>query len=74
MPETQPDLSHRALMLLDFWFAPESASKSDRLRDIWFQATPEFDAHSPSTFAPITIARRQEFMGLGETRRRPAWR
>lgn len=44
MPEMQPDLSHRALMLLDFWFAPESASRRDRLRDIWFQATREFDA------------------------------
>jgi uncharacterized protein (DUF924 family) len=44
MPETQPDLSHRAEVLLNFWFASESASKRDRLRDIWFQATPEFDA------------------------------
>jgi uncharacterized protein (DUF924 family) len=44
MPEMQPDLSHRAEMLLDFWFAPERASEHDRLRDIWFQATPEFDA------------------------------
>ena len=34
MPEMQPDLSHRAEMLLDFWFASESASKRDRLRDI----------------------------------------
>jgi uncharacterized protein (DUF924 family) len=44
MPEMQPDLSHRAKVLLDFWFASESASTRDRLRDIWFQATPEFDA------------------------------
>ena len=44
MTETQPDLSHRAEMLLDVWFAQESASERDRLRDIWFQATPEFDA------------------------------
>jgi hypothetical protein len=44
MPEMQPDLNHRAEMLLDFWFAPERASEHDRLRDIWFQATPEFDA------------------------------
>ena len=44
MPETQPDLSHRAMMLLDFWFAQERASEHDRLRDIWFHATPEFDA------------------------------
>jgi hypothetical protein len=27
MPETQPDLSHRAEVLLNFWFASESASK-----------------------------------------------
>ena len=39
-----PYLSHRAEMLLDFWFASESASERDRLRDIWFQATAEFDA------------------------------
>ena len=44
MPETQPDLRHRAMMLLDFWFAPERASEHDRLRGSWFQATPEFDA------------------------------
>jgi uncharacterized protein (DUF924 family) len=44
MPEMQPDLSHRAEMLLNFWFAPERASERDRFRDIWFQATPEFDA------------------------------
>lgn len=44
MPETEPDLSHRAMMLLDFWFAPERASEHARLRDVWFQATPEFDA------------------------------
>jgi uncharacterized protein (DUF924 family) len=29
---------------LGFWFASESASERDRLRDIWFQATAEFDA------------------------------
>jgi uncharacterized protein (DUF924 family) len=39
-----PDLSHRAEMLLEFWFAPEGPSERDQLRDIWFQATPEFDA------------------------------
>ncbi|HEY1934070.1 MAG TPA: DUF924 family protein [Acetobacteraceae bacterium] len=44
MPEMQPDLSHRAGMLLDFWFAPDGAPEHDRLRDIWFHATPEFDA------------------------------
>jgi uncharacterized protein (DUF924 family) len=44
MPGMQPDLSHRAEMLLNFWFAPERASERDRFRDIWFQATPEFDA------------------------------
>jgi uncharacterized protein (DUF924 family) len=44
MPKTQPDLSHRAEMLLDFWFAQERTPERDRLRDIWFQATPEFDA------------------------------
>jgi len=44
MPGMPPDLSRRAEMLLDFWFAPESASARDRLRDILFQATPEFDA------------------------------
>jgi uncharacterized protein (DUF924 family) len=44
MPERPPDLSQRAEMLLDFWFAPDSASERDRLRDIWFQATLEFDA------------------------------
>src|SRR5579863_4197207 len=31
-------------MLLTFWFAPEGPSEHDRLRDIWFRATPEFDA------------------------------
>jgi hypothetical protein len=35
-----PDLSHRAEMLLEFWFAPEGPSERDQLRDIWFQATP----------------------------------
>jgi uncharacterized protein (DUF924 family) len=44
MPEMLPYLSHRAEMLLEFWFTPEGASERDRLRDIWFQATPEFDA------------------------------
>ena len=44
MLEMPPDLSHRAEMLLGFWFPPERASEHDRLRDIWFQATPEFDA------------------------------
>ena len=34
------DLSHRAELLLEFWFAPAG----DRLRDVWFVATPEFDA------------------------------
>jgi uncharacterized protein (DUF924 family) len=41
--EMQPGLSHRAEMLLDFWFATESASERDRLREVWFQATVEFD-------------------------------
>jgi uncharacterized protein (DUF924 family) len=40
----QPDPNQRAEMLLDFWFAPEGESEHDRLRDIWFEATPEFDA------------------------------
>jgi uncharacterized protein (DUF924 family) len=44
MPEKQPDPGRRAEKLLDFWFASESASERDRLRDVWFQATPEFDA------------------------------
>jgi uncharacterized protein (DUF924 family) len=44
MPGMQPDLSHRAEMLLNSWFAPERASERDRFRNIWFQATPEFDA------------------------------
>ena len=39
-----PDLSHRAEMLLEFRFASEGPSERDQLRDIWFQATPEFDA------------------------------
>jgi hypothetical protein len=30
-------------MLLNFWFRPERATEPDRLRDIWFQATVEFD-------------------------------
>jgi uncharacterized protein (DUF924 family) len=38
------DLSHRAERLLAFWFASEGPSERDRLRDLWFQATPEFDA------------------------------
>jgi hypothetical protein len=29
MPEMQPDLSHRAERLLDFWFAPVRASEHD---------------------------------------------
>jgi hypothetical protein len=36
MLQMPPDLSHRAEVLLDFWFAPESESERDRLRDIWF--------------------------------------
>jgi uncharacterized protein (DUF924 family) len=44
VPERPPDLSWRAEMLLDFWFAPDRASEWDRLRDIWFQATSEFDS------------------------------
>jgi uncharacterized protein (DUF924 family) len=31
-------------MLLEFWFTPGGPSERDRLRDIWFEATPEFDA------------------------------
>lgn len=42
--EMPPGLSHRAETLLDFWFAPERETEDERLRDIWFQATPEFDA------------------------------
>ena len=44
MAETQRDVSRRAETLLDFWFAPEGPSEGDRLRDVWFDATPEFDA------------------------------
>ena len=44
MPATQPDLTHCADTLLDIWFTPERASEPDRLREIWFQATVEFDA------------------------------
>ena len=44
MPGMPPDLSHRAEMLLNFWFAPERESERDRFRNIWFQATAEFDA------------------------------
>jgi uncharacterized protein (DUF924 family) len=36
--------SRRAELLLAFWFAPEGPPERDRLRDIWFRATPEFDA------------------------------
>jgi hypothetical protein len=42
--EMPPNLSRRAEMLLEFWFAPEGTAERDRLRDIWLQATPEFDA------------------------------
>jgi uncharacterized protein (DUF924 family) len=42
--EMPPDAGRRAEMLLEFWFAPEGSSERDRLRDIWFQASPEFDA------------------------------
>jgi uncharacterized protein (DUF924 family) len=31
-------------MLLGFWFAPEGSPEHDRLRKVWFHATPEFDA------------------------------
>jgi uncharacterized protein (DUF924 family) len=44
MAVSQPDLSHRAELLLDFRFAPERAPEHDRLRGIWFRASPEFDA------------------------------
>jgi uncharacterized protein (DUF924 family) len=44
MAESPPDWRHRAELLLDFWFAPERAPERDRLRGIWFQASPEFDA------------------------------
>jgi uncharacterized protein (DUF924 family) len=40
----EPDPRHRAETLLDFWFAAESATERDRLRNVWFRATPEFDA------------------------------
>ena len=40
----QPHLSPRAELLLDFWFGSESAAERDRLRDIWFQASADFDA------------------------------
>jgi uncharacterized protein (DUF924 family) len=69
MPEMQPDLSHRAEMLLDFWFSSESASKRNRLRDIWFQAPPEFDAALAEHFR----ADYDRAAGRGGTRRRPAW-
>jgi uncharacterized protein (DUF924 family) len=39
-----PYPSCRAEILLEFWFAPERASERDQFRNIWFQATPEFDA------------------------------
>jgi uncharacterized protein (DUF924 family) len=42
--EMPPDLSHRAEMLLEFWFTPGGPSERDRLHDIWFEATPEFAA------------------------------
>ena len=45
-----PYLTHRAEMLLEFWFAPEGPSERDQLRDIWFQATPEFDAELTERF------------------------
>lgn len=44
MQEFQPELSYRASTLLDFWFATDSPSERDRLRDVWFRATPDFDA------------------------------
>jgi hypothetical protein len=31
----QPDLSHRAEMLLNFWLAPERATELDRFRNVW---------------------------------------
>jgi uncharacterized protein (DUF924 family) len=43
MADVPPSLSHRAELLLEFWFVPEGVAERDRLRDIWFQATPEFD-------------------------------
>jgi hypothetical protein len=50
MPATQPDLTHCADTLLDIWFTPERASEPNRLREIWFQATVEFDAASTEHF------------------------
>ena len=70
--EMPPGLSHRAETLLDFWFAPERETEDERLRDIWFQATPDSTLHSPRTFAPIAIAQRQEFTARGGPHRRPA--
>ena len=39
-------------MLLGFWFASENASEGERLRDIWFKATAEFDAALAGRFRP----------------------
>ena len=50
MQERPPYLSQRAEMLLEFWFAPETAPERDRRRNIWFQATPEFDAEIAERF------------------------
>jgi uncharacterized protein (DUF924 family) len=37
-------LSHRAAVLLDFWFGPPGDPDRERHRPIWFKSTDEFDA------------------------------
>ena len=44
MADMPPYPSHRAETFLEFWFAPDGSSEHDRIRNIWFHATPEFDA------------------------------
>ena len=51
MPEVPPRSCHRAGMLLDFWFMPEGLPEHDRLRTVWFRATPQFDAALAERFA-----------------------
>jgi uncharacterized protein (DUF924 family) len=43
MTESQP-LPKRARALLDFWFGPPSDPDREGHRQIWFHATPEYDA------------------------------
>ncbi len=72
MPEMQPDLSHRALMLLDFWFAPRAHPGAIAFATFGSRPLGNSTRRSLSTFAPITIVRREGITGLGGTRRRPA--